>query len=158
MTDEQHEKREEPAAEPPAQTRRELLDTIAIGGGVLLGASAVYPVVSFLSAPSPSLGGAAEVAAGKASELIAGQAIAFRFGNKPALLVRDHGGHLRAFIALCTHLDCVVQFRAETSSIWCACHNGLYDLAGRNVQGPPPRPLTPLLVEVRGDDVFVRKA
>ena len=31
--------------------------------------------------------------------------------------------------------------KEDLRQIWCACHNGLYDLAGRNVSGPPPRPL-----------------
>jgi len=25
--------------------------------------------------------------------------------------------------------------------IWCACHNGRFDLDGRVLSGPPPRPL-----------------
>ncbi len=32
--------------------------------------------------------------------------------------------------------------------IWCACHNGHYDLFGKNVAGPPPRPLEPYKVQV----------
>jgi Rieske Fe-S protein len=27
------------------------------------------------------------------------------------------------------------------SVIWCACHNGRFDLDGRVLAGPPPRPL-----------------
>ncbi|MBI4818866.1 MAG: Rieske (2Fe-2S) protein [Deltaproteobacteria bacterium] len=145
-------------AEIQTQSRRELLDAVLVGGGVLLGGSALYPIVSFVSAPLTPETSAIEVEAGRASEVQAGQAISFRFGTKPALLVRDHGGRLHAFIALCTHLDCVVKFRPDISRIWCACHNGHYDLAGRNVQGPPPRPLTPLAIELRGDQVVVRRA
>ena len=28
-----------------------------------------------------------------------------------------------------------------SSDIFCNCHNGVYDLNGRNIAGPPPRPL-----------------
>jgi Rieske Fe-S protein len=51
-----------------------------------------------------------------------------------------------------------VQYRKDRSDIWCACHNGVYNLDGGNVSGPPPRPLMPLEVNVRGDKIVVRKA
>jgi Rieske Fe-S protein len=42
--------------------------------------------------------------------------------------------------------------------IWCACHNGYYDMNGRNIAGPPPRPLTEYKVVQKGDDIIVSKA
>jgi len=55
-----------------------------------------------------------------------------------------------------------VQYRAETSQIWCACHNGLYDLSGSVVSGPPPRPLEAFKVNLRGEpgqeDVVISRA
>ena len=60
--------------------------------------------------------------------------------------------------AVCTHLGCTVQYRGADRTIWCACHNGLYDLEGHNVSGPPPRPLEVYVVHVEGDDVVVEKA
>ena len=139
-------------------TRRDVLDAAIVGGFVALGGSALYPIARFISAPPPQEAGVLEVVAAKTSEVAQGTAIAFRFGDKPALLVRDDGGQLHAFIAICTHLECVVQFRKDMGHIWCACHNGQFDLTGRNIAGPPPRPLTPLIVEVRGEDVVVRRA
>jgi len=63
-------------------------------------------------------------------------------------------GNFKAFSATCTHLDCTVQFKNDTQQIWCACHNGLYDLEGRNISGPPPRPLTKYGVRtIRGNVV-----
>jgi Rieske Fe-S protein len=50
-----------------------------------------------------------------------------------------------------THLECTVQYKTDTSQIWCACHNGLFDLAGNVVSGPPPRALTALAVNLRGE-------
>ncbi len=37
----------------------------------------------------------------------------------------------------------------EKAHIWCACHNGHFDL--NNVAGPPPRPLDAYVVNVRGE-------
>ena len=78
-------------------------------------------------------------------------------GSKPALVIRGADGEFRAFIAVCTHLDCTVQYVPEESFIWCACHNGKYDLNGINVSGPPPRPLTPLAVNVQQGVVLISK-
>jgi Rieske Fe-S protein len=93
----------------------------------------------------------------KATELKANSGRIFRFGSRPGLLVKTPGGELRAFSAICTHLDCTVQYREDRQEIYCACHNGKYDLAGKNVSGPPPRPLEPLEVKLRGDQIVVMK-
>ena len=58
---------------------------------------------------------------------------------------------------MCTHLNCTVQYRADLSHIWCACHNGHFDLGGKNIAGPPPRPLDPLVVNARGGQIVVSK-
>jgi Rieske Fe-S protein len=77
------------------------------------------------------------------------------FGRKPVILIRTDGGEFRAFTATCTHLDCIVQYRTDLQQIWCACHNGLYDTRGRNISGPPPRPLEEYAVNVIGDEIMV---
>ena len=81
----------------------------------------------------------------------------FKFGSRPGIIVRTASGELRAFSAQCTHLNCTVQYRADVSHIWCACHNGHYDLNGKNVEGPPPRPLDGFVVNVRGNQIVVSK-
>jgi Rieske Fe-S protein len=43
------------------------------------------------------------------------------------------------------------------SQIWCACHNGRYDLTGKNVAGPPPRPLEAFDVSVRNDEIMISR-
>jgi Rieske Fe-S protein len=143
---------------PVCQERRDFLDGALVGGMVLLAGSALYPIVRYLSAPVAEEAGSLEVVAAKVSEVAAGTALAFRFGDKPALLVRDQDGMLHGLIAICTHLECVVKFRPDLGHIFCACHNGHFDLTGRNIQGPPPRPLARLEVEVRGQDIVVRRA
>jgi Rieske Fe-S protein len=59
-------------------------------------------------------------------------------------------GDVRAFNAICTHVDCTVQYRPEKGDIFCNCHNGVYDLNGTNISGPPPRPLEVYKVTLRG--------
>jgi Rieske Fe-S protein len=81
----------------------------------------------------------------------------FPFGGRAAIVVRTEEGEYRAFSATCTHLNCTVQYRPDLKQIWCACHNGSSDLAGKNVAGPPPRPLETYRVDVAGGEVVVSK-
>ncbi|MCO4747676.1 MAG: FAD-dependent oxidoreductase [Proteobacteria bacterium] len=55
----------------------------------------------------------------------------------------------------CTHMGCPIAL-ASTGGFRCPCHAGQYDGEGRPISGPPPRPLDPLSVEVRGEELFLR--
>jgi cytochrome b6-f complex iron-sulfur subunit len=145
------------ATAPEGHTRRDVLDLAIAGTTVLLGGTTVYPIARYLDAPTPTDAAAMEVVVGKAGEVAPGTAAAFKFGSKPGLLACGENGKMRAFLAICPHLSCVVQFRADIGHIWCACHNGHFDLTGRNIDGPPPAPLEELTVELRGDDIVVRR-
>src|SRR5689334_14308628 len=100
-----------------------------------------FPVVRYLKPPDVPEATTATVSGGQASTLLPNTFRIVPFGAKPAIVVRQASGELKALSATCTHLSCTVQYRADMSQIWCACHNGRYDLNGRNVSGPPPRPL-----------------
>ena len=101
--------------------------------------------------------GSDSVIAGRVGELKPNTGKVFRFGNRPGLLIRSSNGEYRAMSATCTHLSCTVQYRDDLHQVWCACHNGTYDLNGRNISGPPPRPLEGFEVQVRGEEIFVRR-
>lgn len=145
----------EPLQVQPA--RRRVVE-ILLGGGLMASiVSFLYPVLRYLVPPPvPDLGGD-EVVAGKVGDLKANSSKIFRFGNRPALLLLTAEGEYRALSATCTHLSCTVQYRSDLHEIWCACHNGMYDLNGRNISGPPPRPLETYQVHVRGDEVVVSR-
>ncbi len=128
--------------------------------GTSIGATvvaALYPVFRFVIPPEVAEAPVNRVLAGKLSELAANSGKIFRFGSKPGILVRTATGEIRAFSAVCTHLNCTVQYRPDFQHIWCACHNGHYDLQGKNIAGPPPRPLEAYKVDIAGDDVYVTK-
>ena len=141
----------------PVNTKRDFLKYV-LGGGLLAWAgSVVYPLVQYLKPPQQAEVEVTSAKAGKLSSMEKDSGAIVRFGNKPVIVVRTASGDLRAFSATCTHLDCTVQYRKDLGVIWCACHNGKYDLNGRNVSGPPPRPLEEFKVVVQGDEVLVSK-
>jgi len=140
-----------------AISRRTFLDKAMWAGGVALVAAVAYPITRYLVPPDEAEPDPAMVNVGKEEEFQPNTGVIFKMGRKPGLLIRTQEGEFRAFFATCTHLDCTVQYRPDMGLIWCACHNGKYDLHGLNVAGPPPRPLTPLEVNVVDGSVFVSR-
>ena len=141
----------------PKPTRRRVIE-ILLGGGLLASfASFIYPVLRYLVPPAVADLGGDEIVAAKLTELKPNSGKIFRFGSRPGLLIMNSDGTYRALTATCTHLACTVQYRSDLREIWCACHNGIYDLNGRNVSGPPPRPLEVFDVHLRGDEIVVSR-
>jgi cytochrome b6-f complex iron-sulfur subunit len=129
-------------------SRRKFLNWLlgsSVGALVL---ATLYPVVRFLSPPRVPEATTDRVDAGPVNdpELMTAGFKILRFGSEPVILIRVGDADFRAFSATCTHLGCTVTYRAEKRLIWCWCHNGVYDLTGKNIAGPPPRPLTPFVV------------
>jgi len=131
--------------------RRNFLDALLGVGFVSTAMAMAYPVSRYLVPPPSGEPETASAVAGRASELKPNSGKVFKFGNKPGIVIRTAAGDVRAFSAICSHLHCTVQFKADTSQLWCACHNGTYDLGGNVVSGPPPRGLERFVVNLRGD-------
>lgn len=130
--------------------RRRLVNWFLGTSAGALVAAIVYPALRYVTPPRIAEATANEVEAGDANdaELREKAFKIVRFGAEPVILVRAADAKLYAFSATCTHLDCTVGFQKEQNRIWCNCHGGAYDLTGRNVAGPPPRPLTPYKVNL----------
>jgi cytochrome b6-f complex iron-sulfur subunit len=139
------------------QTRRGLVSWL-LGGGLTASIAAfLYPVLRFMAPPPIAEASVNEVTAGKVKEFKVNAGKIVKFGSAPALLVRLGDDEWRSFSAMCTHLNCTVQYQESSRQIWCACHNGFYDLNGKVVSGPPPRPLDEFTVRVRGDEVVLSR-
>ncbi len=138
--------------------RRRVLELLLGGGLVGLAASILVPVWNFIFPPASVPAAESGVVVGRKEEFPPNSGKIFLLGGEPAILIRTPSGEFRAFSAVCTHLACTVDYRSDLQHIYCACHNGHFDLTGRNIQGPPPRPLPRYEVRVRGDEVLVRRA
>ncbi len=138
-------------AAPAALKRRSFLDTILGLGFISTVLAVVYPIWRYLNPPASGEAATTSVVAGKLADFKPNSGAVIKFGSKPAIVVRAPDGQFRAYNAVCTHLDCTVQYKTDTSQIWCACHNGVYDLGGNVVSGPPPRPLEAFVVNLRGE-------
>jgi Rieske Fe-S protein len=74
-----------------------------------------------------------------------------RSGNERIIVFEDGSQQIHALSAKCTHEGCTVQYVPGEAVVWCACHNGRFDLDGRVLSGPPPRPLPRYVVKREGE-------
>ncbi len=94
---------------------------------------------------------------GTLSALPLGSAAMFAYPapHDPCLVIRTRDDKLLAYSQKCTHLSCAVVPMLDEGVLRCPCHDGVFELAtGRNIAGPPPRPLPVVTLEVIGDDIF----
>lgn len=98
------------------------------------------------------------IQAGLLTDIVPNSSKIIRFGKDPVILVHTQTGQYKAFFARCTHLGCIVQYRGEeVPHFSCNCHGSQFDINGKNVAGPAPRPLHSLRVSLRENAVIVSK-
>lgn len=68
--------------------------------------------------------------------------------------VGDEG--ITVLSSICPHLGCPINWDLDQSQFFCPCHGGIFAADGRQIGGPPPRPMDPLSFEVRAGRLWVR--
>ncbi len=138
----------------PEMSRRTLLDWIigicsAIAGAALVGPALMYVWPVTRTGPVKT-----REEVGKSADWGVWQARKVSVADKPVLVVRTDRGFV-ALSAVCTHLGCLVEFDAAKHDIPCPCHGAIFDLGGKVVAGPPPRPLAMYAVSEADGKVYV---
>jgi cytochrome b6-f complex iron-sulfur subunit len=137
--------------------RRTFLDWLLAGGLLAWAVGFVAPVLSYVW-PAQRRGPSVQtVSAGKVDDFAEWQSKIVAVTGHPVIVVRTPHG-FRAFSAICTHLGCIVEWSAQRKQIACPCHAGFFDVEGRVVSGPPPRPLAEYGVIVVSGEVMVKSA
>jgi cytochrome b6-f complex iron-sulfur subunit len=134
--------------------RRRLLQLLLSGSTVAVGGLIGVPVASYLR-PLEEAEGAA-VAAFPDDELGLWEAKQLIVSGRPVLVVNTGEGY-KALSAVCTHLGCVVKWKKGRREFFCPCHGARFDVDGRVMGGPAPRPLPALEVAEIPGTIVVRK-
>lgn len=143
------------ASEDSYVLRRQFTKFLVLTSFGMVAGNAWIWMRSLFAEASPADPAAAVVARG--SEVPVGGVKLFTYPTEhdPAILVRKQDGTLAAFSQKCTHLSCAVVPKLDEGILLCPCHEGVFELAtGRNIAGPPPRPLPSIELEVAGDEIF----
>jgi nitrite reductase/ring-hydroxylating ferredoxin subunit len=137
-------------------SRREMVKFLTLGSTLLAAAN----WITALASRFVRRGSNAERHIGSTALLEQDGSLLFRYptDNDPCIAVRTADGKLVAFSQVCTHLSCAVIFEKTKNDLFCPCHNGVFNLAGEPIAGPPTRPLARIELEQRGDQLYaVRK-
>jgi cytochrome b6-f complex iron-sulfur subunit len=135
--------------------RRRFFKGLLAGLAGLWGAGLLSSLVLYLKAPRRSGAGLdSAVAVGLLEELPPGQGQMVTGAHRPFWLLRSREGELIALPALCTHRRCILKWDGDKELV-CPCHQGSFDLNGKVLAGPPPRPLEKLAVTVKGGRIYV---
>lgn len=113
--------------------------------------SFAYPFIKYLAPPK------AKAAASRLNftKSEVGDAKEILFGQTPAIIINRPGKGFIALSRVCTHLGCLIEFDREKKKLVCPCHAGVYDLEGRVVSGPPPKPLPTFPLRVEGEEIII---
>jgi Rieske Fe-S protein len=136
-------------------TRRQFLNGLFGGWLGALALSFLYPILKFVFRPTPEPDQVL-LPLTDFTGMGVGELRKFAWGNKPGFLRKLAEGSFRAYVGVCTHLDCNVAWHPDQNKFYCACHEGWYDAEGVNIAGPPPKPLRRLAVTEEGENLVIK--
>lgn len=146
-------------------TRRRVLNLLIAGMNALIAGVLAVPVLGYVLTPILRKSGAGEwISVGLVDDLRGGtepRRVDYRYKNDSGYTVEtvngyafviqgegDENGAPRVLSPICTHMGCNVAWNGQRERFLCPCHGGQYTADGRNVAGPPPRPLDQLPTRV----------
>jgi menaquinol-cytochrome c reductase iron-sulfur subunit len=135
--------------------RRQILKALIAGINGLIAATLAVPVLGYLLTPLLRKTGAAGwIALGPVADFRGPepQRVEFRYTSQVGytaesvhafayVIIPSAGEEPLVLSPVCTHMGCNVLWSADKQRFMCPCHGGQYLADGRNVAGPPPRPL-----------------
>jgi quinol---cytochrome c reductase iron-sulfur subunit, bacillus type len=141
--------------------------TTAIIGG-FIGAVTVMPAIGYLISPALHKNeGDAWINLGALDDYPLGIPKFFQFTRTKVngwertgmsygvFVVRPGETNVRVFSNICTHLGCHVNWHPNLQHYVSPCHDGHFDILGKNVSGPPPRPLDEFVTKIEEGNLFI---
>jgi menaquinol-cytochrome c reductase iron-sulfur subunit len=150
-------------------TRRDFIKAVTAGIGGLIGALVGIPSVAYLLSPATQVRTEddALIPLGSLENYPIGIPTRFNFTltkvngwertatNYGLYVLRKSTGELRVFSDVCTHLGCRVTWHPDIKHYVSPCHDGHFDVLGKVVSGPPPRPLDEFVTKFENGNLFV---
>lgn len=126
------------------------------------------PVVGYFISPALTRSSEEEwITLGPASTVAPGVPTPFTFSqikkvgwkiermNQTVYAVTEDNQNYNVFSDACTHLSCKVHWEEERQAFVCPCHDGIFDLEGKVVSGPPPKPLYKFENKIENDQLMI---
>jgi menaquinol-cytochrome c reductase iron-sulfur subunit len=140
----------------PAGTRRRFFEWVIGASAGFIGFSLAIPLVGYLISPALKRRAQAWVNVAAVDELAAGVPKQLEYmatvqdgyhatkTQKAVWAVKQASGEVTVFSPICPHLGCGYHWDGGEQKFKCPCHGSVYDVSGRVLAGPAPRPLDAL--------------
>ncbi len=133
--------------------RRQFLKLVVVGGAGLAAAAIAVPLVDYFLSPAWKQSERQTLPIAAANTIPVGTPTFVRFEvrvqdawavttqSQGLWVVTKDGQNFTVFDPHCTHLNCPYYWDETQKKFLCPCHGGVFDIDGRVLAGPPPRPL-----------------
>ncbi len=132
---------------------------IALGLAIPLAGYVISPAFRRRSQPWVEVGTLSELAIAQPKQLEYIQAIQDGWMttkiHKAVWAVKHSESDVTVFSPICPHLGCGFHWDVADQKFKCPCHASIYDLSGKVLAGPAPRPLDVLPIRVENDRLLV---
>jgi menaquinol-cytochrome c reductase iron-sulfur subunit len=154
-------------AESPGTTRRGFYAAAIYGLWAIITAALGLPALMYLLVPPRLRRQNDWVDAGDISQLDPGNPVEMTFRRNrvdgwkviseksTAWVVKLSKDQVVAYAPQCTHLGCAYHWDQEKDQFVCPCHNSLFSLEGKVLDGPAPRPLDRFQTRLEGNELMV---
>lgn len=137
----------------PVGTRRRFFGWVISAVSGVIGAGLAIPLVGYVVSPAfkrrakpwVEVGALSELAVAQPKQLEYIQAIQDGWMttkiHKAVWAVKHSESDITVFSPICPHLGCGFHWDGAEQKFKCPCHGSVYDLSGKVLAGPAPRPL-----------------
>lgn len=151
----------------PVGSRRAFFRWMIAVAASLIGGMLAVPLLGYLISPALKRREQAWVEVGSVSELTSEEprqleyVATLRDGwletttHKAVWAIKHQDGAITVFSPMCTHLGCGYHWDGEDRRFKCPCHGSVFDITGKVLAGPAPRPLDALPVKVENGRLFI---
>ena len=135
-------------------SRRRLIGYAWIGASVVVIGELIGGTFAFLWPRRKQATGENVFIAGKVTDFKVGEVIPFR--KEKTFIVKTERGFM-AISAVCTHLNCIVNWNQILKRFECPCHGAKFNQMGEVIEGPPPRPLDLYKLQIAAGNLVIHK-
>jgi len=135
-------------------SRRDFIKLTTVAAGTVIGAAIGLPAIAYLIDPALKANTTdAWIPLGKLESYETGIPTLVTFTRSTingwektvnsygVFVLRKSDTDVVVFSNKCTHLGCHVNWNTDKKEYICPCHDGIFDINGNVLGGPPPRPL-----------------
>lgn len=148
-------------------TRRRFFELLIKASAGFIGLSLAVPLVGYVISPAFKRRAQQWVDVASSEELPTGTPKQLEYvatvqdgyletkTQKAVWAVKQSNGQVTVFSPMCTHLGCGYHWDGGAQQFKCPCHGSVYDISGRVLAGPAPRPLDALPSKVDNGRLLV---